>query len=161
MFRGFRLVVSVHAALPINPQDGEAVFNYRGSIPTGHFLGQLFRTLGQVLNVQPTEQQDGDNAEIENHQIVEAEQRVLTAAKTSSNAHQQIEVRAEGYSHRQQENIEPDFHDRITESTFKQHEAKEEAIKVNKKDDTLTNPLGKEDITHRKGVQPTCQILTL
>ena len=53
MFRGFRLVVSVTAALPINARDGEAVYNFRGSVSTGHFLGQLFRTLNQVLNQSP------------------------------------------------------------------------------------------------------------
>ena len=52
MFRGFRLVVSVTAALPIDANDGDAVYNFRGSLSTGHFLGQLFRTLNQVLNQQ-------------------------------------------------------------------------------------------------------------
>lgn len=58
MFRGFRLVVSVTAALPINPQDGEAVYNFRGSVSTGHFLGQLFRTLNQVLNHPSSDEQE-------------------------------------------------------------------------------------------------------
>ena len=53
MFRRFRLVVSVTAALPINARDGDAVYNFRGSVSTGHFLGQLFRTLNQVLNQSP------------------------------------------------------------------------------------------------------------
>ena len=52
MFRGFRLVVSVTAALPIDANDGDDVYNFRGSVSTGHFLGQLFRTLNQVLNQQ-------------------------------------------------------------------------------------------------------------
>ena len=56
MFRGFRLVVSVTAALPINANDGDAVYNFRGSLSTGHFLGQLFRTLNQVLNQQADNQ---------------------------------------------------------------------------------------------------------
>ena len=56
MFRGFRLVVSVTAALPIDANDGDAVYNFRGSLSTGHFLGQLFRTLNQVLNQQADNQ---------------------------------------------------------------------------------------------------------
>ena len=56
MFRGFRLVVSVTAALPIDANDGDAVYNFRGSVSTGHFLGQLFRTLNQVLNQQADNQ---------------------------------------------------------------------------------------------------------
>jgi hypothetical protein len=58
MFRGFRLVVSVTAALPINVQDGDAVYNFRGSVSTGHFLGQLFRTLNQVLHHPSSDEQD-------------------------------------------------------------------------------------------------------
>ena len=58
MFRGFRLVVSVTAALPINAEDGDAVYNFRGSVSTGHFLGQLFRTLNQVLNHPSSDEQE-------------------------------------------------------------------------------------------------------
>ena len=68
MFRGFRLVVSVTAALPINARDGEAVYNFRGSVSTGHFLGQLFRTLNQVLNQSPD---DSGQSRSDSNQITE------------------------------------------------------------------------------------------
>lgn len=58
MFGRFRVLVSVSAAFPISPLDGDAVYNFRGSLDTGHFLGQLFRTLGGVLHLpnQATQQ---------------------------------------------------------------------------------------------------------
>ena len=49
--RRFRVLVSVSAAFPVSATDGEVVYNYRGSIDTANFLGQLFRTLSQVLNL--------------------------------------------------------------------------------------------------------------
>ena len=52
----YRVFVSLTAALPIANDEGEAVYNFRGSVGTGHFLGQLFRTLGQVLNLPPANQ---------------------------------------------------------------------------------------------------------
>jgi len=64
----FRVFVSLTAALPIssgNEEDGnETVYNYRGSLATGHFLGQLFRTLGQVINL-PTASQGQRQAEVD------------------------------------------------------------------------------------------------
>ena len=51
MFGRYRVLVTVSAALPISSTDGEVVYNFRGSVDTANFLGQLFRTLGQVLNL--------------------------------------------------------------------------------------------------------------
>ena len=49
--RRFRVLVSVSAAFPVSATDGEVVYNYRGSIDTANFLGQLFRTISQALNL--------------------------------------------------------------------------------------------------------------
>ena len=49
--RRFRVLVSVSAAFPVSPTDGEVVYNYRASIDTANFLGQFFRTISQVLNL--------------------------------------------------------------------------------------------------------------
>ena len=43
--------MSVSAAFPVSATDGEVVYNYRGSIDTANFLGQLFRTISQALNL--------------------------------------------------------------------------------------------------------------
>ena len=51
MFGRFRVLVSVSAAFPISSTDGEVVYNFRGSLDTANFLGQLFRTLSEVLNL--------------------------------------------------------------------------------------------------------------
>ena len=56
MFGRFRVLISVSAAFPISDRDGEVVFNYRGTIDTAHFLGQIFRTFSQVLNLNSTDQ---------------------------------------------------------------------------------------------------------
>lgn len=56
MFGRFRVLVSVSAAFPVSPADGEVVYNFRGTIDTANFLGQLFRTLGTVLNLNPSPQ---------------------------------------------------------------------------------------------------------
>ena len=54
MFSGrYRVLVTVSAALPVSNADGEVVYNFRGSVDTANFLGQLFRTLSQVLNLGP------------------------------------------------------------------------------------------------------------
>ena len=58
MFRRFRVLVSVSAALPVavSGQGSENLtFNYRGSVETANFLGHLFRTVGQVLNIAPVD----------------------------------------------------------------------------------------------------------
>ena len=51
MFGRFRVLVSVSAAFPISPTDGEVVYNFRGTLDTANFLGQLFRTFSDVLNL--------------------------------------------------------------------------------------------------------------
>ena len=51
MFGRFRVLVSVSAAFPISPTDGEVVYNFRGTLDTANFLGQLFRTFSEVLNL--------------------------------------------------------------------------------------------------------------
>ncbi len=56
MLRRFRVFVSLSAALPVALPDGqsrggEPVYNFRATAETGHFLGHLFRTLGQVLKL--------------------------------------------------------------------------------------------------------------
>ena len=54
MFGRFRVLVSVSAAFPISPTDGEVVYNFRGTLDTANFLGQLFRTFSEVLNLGNT-----------------------------------------------------------------------------------------------------------
>jgi hypothetical protein len=55
MFRRFRVLVSVSAALPVtvsgDGSDNNISFNFRGSVETANFLGHLFRTLSQVLHL--------------------------------------------------------------------------------------------------------------
>lgn len=58
MFRRFRVLVSVSAALPVaiaGQGSDNVTFNYRGSVETANFLGHLFRTVGQVLNIAPVD----------------------------------------------------------------------------------------------------------
>lgn len=70
MLRRLRVFVSLSAALPVAFSDGESrsgdppVYNFRATAETGHFLGHLFRTLGQVLRVTETQStNDGQNQE--------------------------------------------------------------------------------------------------
>jgi hypothetical protein len=51
MFGRVRVLVTVSAAFPISPNDGEVVYNFRGTLDTANFLGQLFRTFSDVLNL--------------------------------------------------------------------------------------------------------------
>jgi hypothetical protein len=54
MFRRFRVLVSVSAALPVavsGESTDNVTFNYRGTVATADFLGHLFRTVGQVATV--------------------------------------------------------------------------------------------------------------
>jgi hypothetical protein len=63
MFRRFRVLVSVSAALPVtvsgDGSDNNISFNFRGSVETANFLGHLFRTLSQVLHL--TDDRAADN----------------------------------------------------------------------------------------------------
>jgi hypothetical protein len=71
MFGRFRVLVSVSAAFPFSATDGEVVYNYRGSVDTANFLGQLFRTLGQVLHLSPQAQQPQDHRPENSQQNIE------------------------------------------------------------------------------------------
>lgn len=51
MFGRYRVLITVSAAFPVSDVDGEVVYNYRGTVDTAHFLGQLFRTFSQVFNL--------------------------------------------------------------------------------------------------------------
>ena len=62
MFGRFRVLVSVSAAFPISPTDGEVVYNFRGTLDTANFLGQLFRTFSDVLNLGNRQEQTGTAA---------------------------------------------------------------------------------------------------
>ena len=62
MFGRFRVLVSVSAAFPISPTDGEVVYNFRGTLDTANFLGQLFRTFSDVLNLGNQQEQTGTAA---------------------------------------------------------------------------------------------------
>lgn len=69
MLGRFRVFVSLSAALPVALADGqsrsgEPVYNFRATAETGHFLGHLFRTLGQVLKLT-------DNGSANDGQVVE------------------------------------------------------------------------------------------
>lgn len=159
MFRGFRLVVSVTAALPINTQDGEAVYNIRGSVSTGHFLGQLFRTLGQVLNLQQPD----------NQQIEDVIHRQLPDSTTPPQSSTEEQFRVESrVSCNQEAAITKDDGDDLRSQVggevkppFCHQESKQVKSKENKKDDKWSIPSQeKEDITSLKGEQPTCQNLS-
>ena len=56
MFGRYRVLITVSAAFPVSDVDGEVVYNYRGTVDTAHFLGQLFRTFSQVLNLSSNNQ---------------------------------------------------------------------------------------------------------
>ena len=57
MFGRYRVLVTVSAAFPISNTDGEVVYNFRGTLDTANFLGQLFRTFSEVLNLGPRQEQ--------------------------------------------------------------------------------------------------------
>ena len=158
MFRGFRLVVSVTAALPINTNDGEAVYNFRGSVSTGHFLGQLFRTLGQVLNLQPDNQQiediirqqTSDSATL--HSPTEEQFRVESRISGNQEVVTKNEVDDDDLRRQVGGEVKP---------PFCRQESKEVKSKVHKKDDKWYSPSQeKEDVNNLKREKPTCQNLS-
>merc|ERR1712079_754478 len=57
MFGRYRVLVTVSAAFPISQTDREVVYNFRGTLDTANFLGQLFRTFSEVLNLGPQQEQ--------------------------------------------------------------------------------------------------------
>jgi hypothetical protein len=91
MLRRFRVFVSLSAALPVALPDGQSrsgdpVYNFRATAETGHFLGHLFRTLGQVLRVT-------DNGSANDGQAVESgskevEKKTEGCSPSTRNTHQ-------------------------------------------------------------------------
>ena len=153
MFRGFRLVVSVTAALPINAEDGEAVYNFRGSVSTGHFLGQLFRTLGQVLHLDAEEQPESASGN-DPHQLSNDQARHL---RTSDNEVIELAVESRISGSREATKTNERFQRQLkeTKATFSQQGSKQEKMLMHKKVDKLS--LEKEVINKMMGAQPTCQ----
>ena len=150
MFRGFRLVVSVTAALPINARDGEAVYNFRGSVSTGHFLGQLFRTLNQVLNQSPD---DSGQSRSDSNQITED--------RDSSSASTLIDINddEESVEPRSKKKDEIDLEKAKEKSklAFSHQESNDEKHKLHKNNDDLSLPNKQKVLQSLERAQPSCQ----
>ena len=152
MFRGYRLIVSVTAALPINRQDGEAVYNFRGSISTGHFLGQLFRTLNQVLNQSP-ETGPSDQSGSSDNQISE----VVHASSPSTS--RDTNVDEESVEPRSKKNDEIDLGkaEEKNKLALSQQGSDDEKHKLHKNNDDLSPPNEQKVLQSLERAQPSCQ----
>ena len=153
MFRGYRLIVSVTAALPINRQDGEAVYNFRGSISTGHFLGQLFRTLNQVLNQSPENPSDQSGSIASDIQIAEVAH--ASSASTSRDNHDD----EESVEPRSKKKDEIDFEKAKEKSklALSHQGSDDEKQKLHNNNDDLSLPDEQKVLQSLERAQPSCQ----
>ena len=152
MFRGYRLIVSVTAALPINPQDGEAVYNFRGSISSGHFLGQLFRTLNQVLN-PPPETSPSDQSGSSDNIIAEVDHASSTSTSRDSNDDEEsVESRSKKKDEIALEEVE-----KKSKLELSQQGSDDEKHELYKNNDDLSLPNEEKVLQSLEGAQPSCQ----
>ena len=158
MFRGFRLVVSVTAALPINAHDGEAVYNFRGSLSTGHFLGQLFRTLNQVLNPS-SEEDDSGQARSSDNQITEDRQVSLNLiSRDNDDGDGSVEPRntCGNQSNKTKESASEKDEEK-SKLALSHQGSNDEKDEINKKDDALSISDEEKAMKCLDRAQPTCQ----